>query len=233
VLPLHPEWAPDGESLDGEALFECLAKALSGGIASAPLPRKAFGGFFLGLFYNLQSTGSTQLPTHFAVLLLGLVAVALLRFLQNAEPEKSANCTEPQSWTRSKNASPSAASSSPEGKANQRHKQPSFCADGLACFLVASAKADPSIAKRDLRGELPDIHALRHTFATSMARAGVPLSHAQAALGHSDPKLTAQVYTHLQAEDLRGSLAAMAELPRAGEPMQGAQAPHAADQRAG
>ncbi len=49
-----------------------------------------------------------------------------------------------------------------------------------------------------------------------MARAGVPLSHAQAALGHSDPKLTAQVYTHLQAEDLRGWLAAMGELPRVG-----------------
>jgi integrase len=89
------------------------------------------------------------------------------------------------------------------------------------------------IAKWDPRGEKLDIRALRHTFATRMARAGVPLSHAQAALGHSDPKLTAQVYTHLQAEDLRGSLAAMAELPWVGEAMPGAQAPHAADQRAG
>jgi hypothetical protein len=61
----------------------------------------------------------------------------------------------------------------------------------------------------------------------------MPLSHAQAALGYSDPKLTAQVYTHLQAEDLRGSLAAMAELPRVGEPMPGAEASRAADQRAG
>jgi integrase len=89
------------------------------------------------------------------------------------------------------------------------------------------------IAKWDPRGEKLDIHALRHTFATRMARAGVPLSHAQAALGHSDPKLTAQVYTHLQAEDLRDSLAAMAELPRVGEPMSGAQTPHSVDQRAG
>jgi integrase len=76
------------------------------------------------------------------------------------------------------------------------------------------------IAKWDPRGEKLDIHALRHTFATRMARAGVPLSQAQAALGHSDPKLTAQVYTHLQAEDLRGSLAAMAKLPEIGIPRQ-------------
>lgn len=54
-----------------------------------------------------------------------------------------------------------------------------------------------AIAKWDPRGEKLDIHAPRPTFATRLARAGLPLSHAQAALGHSAPKLTAQVYTHL------------------------------------
>ena len=39
-----------------------------------------------------------------------------------------------------------------------------------------------------------------------MARRGVPLVMAQRLLGHSDPKLTAQVYTHLDAEDLRGAV---------------------------
>jgi len=39
-----------------------------------------------------------------------------------------------------------------------------------------------------------------------LARAGVPLIEAQKLLGHSDPKLTAALYTHLHAEDLRGAV---------------------------
>ena len=39
-----------------------------------------------------------------------------------------------------------------------------------------------------------------------MARNGVPLVQAQRLLGHSDPKLTAQAYTALDAEDLRHAL---------------------------
>jgi len=58
------------------------------------------------------------------------------------------------------------------------------------------------------RGKL-DIHALRHTAATRFARAGVPLTHTQLILGHSDPKLTARVYTHLQVEDLRSAVDAI------------------------
>lgn len=52
-------------------------------------------------------------------------------------------------------------------------------------------------------GEKLDIHALRHTFASELGRAGVGLTQAQTLLGHSDPKLTAAIYTHLGAEDLR------------------------------
>jgi integrase len=48
-----------------------------------------------------------------------------------------------------------------------------------------------------------DIHALRHTFASRLCRAGVGLVHAQNLLGHSDPRLTAAIYTHLDVEDLR------------------------------
>jgi site-specific recombinase XerD len=36
-----------------------------------------------------------------------------------------------------------------------------------------------------------------------MARNGVGLVQVQRLMGHSDPKLTAQVYTHLDVEDLR------------------------------
>ncbi len=68
------------------------------------------------------------------------------------------------------------------------------------------------IARIDARGEKLDIHALRHTAATRMARSGVGLVQAQKLLGHSDPKLTAAIYTHLDAEDLRGAVESMPPL---------------------
>ena len=62
------------------------------------------------------------------------------------------------------------------------------------------------IARIDAEGRKVDIHALRHTFGTRMARSGAGLVHVQRLLGHADPKLTAQVYTHLDVEDLRGAI---------------------------
>lgn len=51
--------------------------------------------------------------------------------------------------------------------------------------------------------------ALRHTFGTRLIRMGVGLAQVQYLMGHSDPKLTAQVYTHLDVEDLRGAIDAL------------------------
>lgn len=59
------------------------------------------------------------------------------------------------------------------------------------------------IARIDSEGGKLDIHALRHTYASRLCRAGVGLVHAQNILGHSDPRLTAAIYTHLDVEDLR------------------------------
>jgi len=47
-------------------------------------------------------------------------------------------------------------------------------------------------------------HDLRATTATLLARAGVPLVVAQRILRHSDPRLTANVYSHVDLGDLRG-----------------------------
>jgi integrase len=58
----------------------------------------------------------------------------------------------------------------------------------------------------DQLGRKIDIHALRHTHASMLARAGVGLTQAQHLLGHSDPKLTASLYTHLEVRDLRGAV---------------------------
>jgi integrase/recombinase XerC len=46
-----------------------------------------------------------------------------------------------------------------------------------------------------------DFHSLRVTFNTLLARAGVSLAQRQALMRHSDPKLTANVYTRLEAAD--------------------------------
>ncbi len=72
------------------------------------------------------------------------------------------------------------------------------------------------IPKRDARGRTVDVHALRTTFATHLSMGGVPLRTAQAALRHSDPKLTANVYTDPQLLDVKGALDSLPELPLTG-----------------
>ncbi|WP_303917498.1 site-specific integrase [Subdoligranulum variabile] len=44
-------------------------------------------------------------------------------------------------------------------------------------------------------------HMLRHTYATTLYRAGVDLRTAQQLLGHATIQMTAEIYTHLEAED--------------------------------
>ena len=43
-------------------------------------------------------------------------------------------------------------------------------------------------------------HDLRHTFATALYDAGVPVKAAQYFLGHADIKITLDLYTHLSRE---------------------------------
>ncbi|MCC6897527.1 MAG: site-specific integrase [Polyangiaceae bacterium] len=62
------------------------------------------------------------------------------------------------------------------------------------------------IPKLDAHSRKVDVHALRHTVASRCARSGVSLIQAQRLLGHSDPKLTARTYSHLEVEDLRGAI---------------------------
>jgi integrase len=52
-----------------------------------------------------------------------------------------------------------------------------------------------------------DFHALRVTFGTALARAGVHLVTAQNLMRHCDPKLTATIYTRLRLDDTRGAVA--------------------------
>ena len=68
------------------------------------------------------------------------------------------------------------------------------------------------VIKTDERGRTIDIHALRHTFGTHLCAAGVPLRTAQAAMRHSDPSLTANVYTDPKLLDVAGALEALPRL---------------------
>ena len=61
-------------------------------------------------------------------------------------------------------------------------------------------------AYEDSDGRFLDFHALRVTYGTSLARAGVRLQTAQRLLRHSTPVLTANVYTRLELHDLRGAV---------------------------
>jgi len=62
------------------------------------------------------------------------------------------------------------------------------------------------VPRHDGAGRAVDVHALRHTFGTMLAKAGVSLQVAQRAMRHSTPTLTANVYTHLGLVDVAGAV---------------------------
>jgi integrase len=57
-----------------------------------------------------------------------------------------------------------------------------------------------------------DVHALRVTFGTHLCAAGVPLRTAQAAMRHSKPELTANIYTDPKLLDVVGAINALPPL---------------------
>lgn len=63
------------------------------------------------------------------------------------------------------------------------------------------------IVREDERGRRVDFHALRTTFITNLARAGVPQRQAMALARHTDPRLTANVYTDTDALPLAEAVA--------------------------
>ena len=73
-----------------------------------------------------------------------------------------------------------------------------------------SSKFKKYVRKAGIR---PDIHfhSLRHTGATWLVQNGVPIYTVQHILGHSTIQMT-QVYSHLEAEDLRHPLSRISEL---------------------
>ena len=62
------------------------------------------------------------------------------------------------------------------------------------------------IELRNERGEHVDVHSLRHTAATRLARAGWPMAKLQRFMGHQDPRTTQRYYDHLEVDDLEDAL---------------------------
>jgi hypothetical protein len=76
--------------------------------------------------------------------------------------------------------------------------------------------AAAGVPKRDERGRVVDLHALRTTFGTMLSKGGVAPRTAQAAMGHSDIRLTMGVYTDPKLLDIHGAMDALPELPLTG-----------------
>jgi integrase len=83
--------------------------------------------------------------------------------------------------------------------------------DKLSKILNRDLKA-AGIAKRDERGRVLDVHALRHTFGTLLSKGGVSPRTAQAAMRHSKIDLTMNVYTDPRLMDVAGALDALPTL---------------------
>jgi integrase len=100
------------------------------------------------------------------------------------------------------------------------HRRPSNNANRVLRRLLERA----GIERVDADGRKIDVHSLRHTFASRLARSNVSLFQAQKLLGHSDPKLTSRAYAHVDAEDLRPAIDALPEMGREPAERQGRKA---------
>ncbi|MDY7010844.1 MAG: site-specific integrase [Planctomycetota bacterium] len=68
------------------------------------------------------------------------------------------------------------------------------------------------IEKVDSCGRSMDIHSLRHTFGTMLARSGVAPRTAQELMRHSDIRLTTNIYQHLELVDTAGAVEMLPDL---------------------
>ncbi len=72
------------------------------------------------------------------------------------------------------------------------------------------------IPYRDEDGLYADFHAHRHAFISNLGRAKVPLTMAQNVARHHDPKLTSNVYTHLELSDKASAIESLPAPPAMG-----------------
>ncbi len=84
--------------------------------------------------------------------------------------------------------------------------------DRQAAVMLRHDLQAAGIAYVDEQGRQADFHALRHTFISMLAQAGIHPKTAQELARHSDINLTMQAYTHLRTADLASGLSALPSL---------------------
>jgi integrase len=70
------------------------------------------------------------------------------------------------------------------------------------------------IERVDAHGEVIDIHSMRHSAASRLARSGAPITHTQRILGHSSVEMTSKYYVHVGVEELREAVERVEAAPR-------------------
>ena len=90
---------------------------------------------------------------------------------------------------------------------------PVFEVPDKLCKILSRDLHLAGIPKRDERGRVLDVHALRTTFGTLMSKGGISPRTAQAAMRHSKIDLTMNVYTDPKLLDVRGALDVLPALP--------------------
>ena len=98
---------------------------------------------------------------------------------------------------------------------------PLFNVPDKLCKILNRDLRLAGIPKRDDRGRVLDVHALRHTFGTLLSKGGVAPRTAQAAMRHSTIDLTMSVCTDLKLLDVAGALDALPALPLSGDGAEG------------
>lgn len=76
----------------------------------------------------------------------------------------------------------------------------------------ATREQSSFLQRRDADGRVLDFHALRHTFGTLLARAGVAPKVAMDLMRHSDINLTMKLYSHTVVKDRAAALDALPDL---------------------
>jgi len=87
-----------------------------------------------------------------------------------------------------------------KGKVSPKEKL--FHIPDALCKILNRDLAFAGIEKRDVLNRVIDVHALRHTHATLLARKVVSPAVAKSAMRHSDIRMTMKVYTHLETGDI-------------------------------
>lgn len=62
-------------------------------------------------------------------------------------------------------------------------------------------------------------HDLRHTTATLLLKAEVPLATVQKVLRHTDPAITSEIYGHLDLDDMRKAVNKLSFRPTGSSPL--------------